>query len=152
MDTNTAFSQLAAKCSISETCLDDVQKRLDRMDLTDVQREEIIARLLAEKYVDEGRYAHAFVSDKIRFCGWGRIKIRQSLRLKHLPSAIIDEALREVTDEQCFEVLRPLLAAKRRSVHGRTPYEVNAKLFRFAIGRGFEYDLIRQCIDIDDDC
>ena len=151
MDTNAAFSQLAAKCSTTELCLDDVQRRLERLDLTDQQRSEITTRLLQEKYVDEGRYAHAFAHDKVRFSGWGRVKIRQALHQKHLPSPLISEALEEVTDEMCLEVLRPLLTAKQRSVRGRTPYEINAKLMRFAMGRGFEYDLIRQCLDTDEE-
>lgn len=151
MDTSAAFTHLAAKCSTTELCLDDVQKRLDRFDLTDDQRQEIIDRLLREKYVDESRYAHAFANDKIRFSGWGRVKIGQALRQKHISTTIIAEALGDISDEQCLDVLRPLLAAKRRSVRGGSAYEVNGKLIRFALGRGFEYELIRQCLDIDDD-
>ena len=151
MDTNAAFSQLAAKCSTTEMCLDDVRVRLERLDLTDNQRQDIIDRLVNDKYVDESRYAHAFANDKIRFCGWGRVKINQALRQKHIPANIISEALAEITDEKCLDVLRPLLAAKRRSVKGRSEYEINGKIIRFALGRGFEYELIRQCLDIDDD-
>lgn len=132
-------------------CLDDVQKRLDRLDLTEGQRQEVLGRLLDEKYVDESRYAHAFANDKIRFSGWGRVKIGQALRQKHIPLTLISEALDEITDEECLDVLRPLLAAKRRSVRGSSTYEINGKLIRFALGRGFEYELIRQCLDIDDD-
>lgn len=131
-------------------CLDDVQKRLDRLDLTEGQRQEVLGRLLDEKYVDESRYAHAFANDKIRFSGWGRVKIGQALRQKHIPLTLISEALDEITDEECLDVLRPLLAAKRRSVRGSSTYEINGKLIRFALGRGFEYELIRQCLDIDD--
>lgn len=151
MDTHTAFTRLAAKCSTTELCLDDVQRRLDGFDLTDSQRQEIIDRLLREKYVDESRYAHAFANDKIRFSGWGRVKIGQALRQKHIPAHCIDEALGNISDEECLDVLRPLLTTKRRSVRGSTDYEINAKLIRFALGRGFEYELIRQCLDIDDD-
>lgn len=132
-------------------CLDDVQKRLDRLDLAEGQRQEVLGRLLDEKYVDESRYAHAFANDKIRFSGWGRVKIGQALRQKHIPLTLISEALDEITDEECLDVLRPLLAAKRRSVRGSSTYEINGKLIRFALGRGFEYELIRQCLDIDDD-
>lgn len=132
-------------------CLDDVQKRLDRLDLTEGQRQEVLGRLLDEKYVDESRYAHAFANDKIRFSGWGRVKIGQALRQKHIPLTLISEALDEITDEECLDVLRPLLAAKRRSVRGSSTYEINGKLIRFALGRGFEYELIRQCLDIDGD-
>lgn len=151
MDTSAAYSQLAAKCSTTEMCLDDVQKRLDRLDLTEGQRQEVLGRLLDEKYVDESRYAHAFANDKIRFSGWGRVKIGQALRQKHIPLTLISEALDEITNEECLDVLRPLLAAKRRSVRGSSTYEINGKLIRFALGRGFEYELIRQCLDIDDD-
>ena len=60
--------------------------------------------------------------------------------------------LGEVGDDEYLSVLRPLLQQKRRSVKADSDYELNQKLVKFALSRGFTYDIIRQCIsgDIDD--
>lgn len=147
MTTAEAFTRIASKCTTTELCLEDARNRLERTDLTDDERQSVLNRLVDEKFIDESRYARAFAHDKLRFNGWGRIKISQALRLKHISSVFIDEALGEIDDEICLEVLRPLLVSKRRTVHGNNDYEVDAKLTRFALSRGFEYALIRQCLD-----
>ena len=54
-------------------------------------------------------------------------------------------------DEEYLSVLRPLLKQKRRSTKAESDYEQNQKLVRFALSRGFTYDIIRQCIDVDED-
>ena len=59
--------------------------------------------------------------------------------------------LSEVDDEEYLSVLRPLLKQKRRSVKASSDYEMNQKLIRFALGRGFRFDIIRQCLDVTDE-
>ena len=55
--------------------------------------------------------------------------------------------LGDIDDERFCEVLRPLLASKRRSTRAASDYELNGKLIRFAMGRGFTMQQIRQCLD-----
>ena len=112
----------------------------------------VMARLVGERYVDDERYARAFVRDKIRYNKWGRRKVEQGLWAKHIDDDIRERVLGEVGDDEYLSVLRPLLQQKRRSVKADSDYELNQKLVKFALSRGFTYDIIRQCIsgDIDD--
>ena len=59
--------------------------------------------------------------------------------------------LDEVDDEEYLGVLRPLLKQKRKSTKANSDYELNQKLMRFAMGRGFTFDIIRQCIDVEEE-
>ena len=59
--------------------------------------------------------------------------------------------LDEVDDEEYLSVLRPLLQQKRKSTKAQSDYELNQKLVRFALGRGFTYDVIRQCLDVEEE-
>ena len=47
-------------------------------------------------------------------------------------------------------MLRPLLKQKNKSIKAENDYERNQKLVRFALGRGFTFDIIKQCMDVDD--
>ena len=145
-----ALSRLAGQCTTTEICVDDARKKLERYDLSADERQRIIQRLLDERYIDEQRYARAFVRDKFRFSEWGRVKIAQALYQKHIAPAYIDEAMEEIDDEDYRETLCKLIKAKRRSVKGRSDYEVKGKLARFAIGRGFEPGIVFSVLSINE--
>ena len=153
MTADEILHKLAARCSVSEQCLSDMEAKLSRYDLTEEERTAILRHLVEEKYVDDSRFAEAFVRDKYRFNKWGRIKIAQGLRMKGIDGTTISEAMCVIDEKEYLNILRDLLKVKRRSTRGKNDYEVNAKLCRFAVGRGFEYAAIRQCIgsSIDED-
>ena len=119
--------------------------------MSDEAQARVMQRLVSERYVDDERYARAFVRDKIRYNKWGRRKVEQALWMKHIDDDIRSRALSEVDDEEYLSVLRPLLKQKRRSIKAASDYELNQKLVKFALGRGFTLDIIRQCIDGDVD-
>ena len=106
----------------------------------------ILDHLEKEKYIDENRYAVAFVRDKYRFNQWGRIKISQALRMKQISAGCISEALEEVEEGEYLTVLTSLLKKKLRSVKASNDYERNGKLIRFAAGHGYEMSDILLCL------
>ena len=150
MTADEILYKLAAKCSTSEQCLSDMESKLAKYDLTEEERTHILRHLVDEKYIDDRRYAEAFVRDKYRFNKWGRIKIAQGLRMKGIDSETISIAMEAIDEAEYLDILRDLIKAKRKSTRGKNDYEINGKLVRFATGRGFEYAAIRQCMGTDD--
>ncbi len=152
MTADEVLYKLAAKCSVSEQCLSDIEAKLAKYDLTEEEKTRILRHLVEEKYIDDGRYAEAYVRDKYRFNKWGRIKIAQGLRMKGIDRETIDTAMEAIDEAEYLDILRGLIQSKRRSTKGKNDYEVNGKLIRFATGRGFEFGAIRQCLngDIED--
>ena len=148
-----AYLQLAQLCARAEHCQHEMLEKMRRWEMSDEAQARVMARLVRERYVDDERYARAFVRDKIRYNKWGRRKVEQALWQKRIDEVIRQQVLDEVDDKEYLSVLRPLLKQKRRSTKAASDYELNQKLVRFALGRGFTYDIIRQCLDIDEeDC
>ena len=147
-----AYLQLAQLCARSEHCQHELTEKMRRWGMSNEAQARVMARLVGERYVDDERYARAFVRDKIRYNKWGRRKVEQGLWAKRIDDDIRERVLGEVGDDEYLSVLRPLLQQKRRSVKADSDYELNQKLVKFALSRGFTYDIIRQCIsgDIDD--
>ena len=81
----------------------------------------------------------------------GRRKVQQGLWTKRIDEDIQQRVLDEVDDEEYLAVLRPLLKQKQKSIKAGSDYERNQKLVRFALGRGFTFDIIRQCLDVSDE-
>ena len=149
-----AYLQLAQLCARSEHCQWELLEKMRRWEMSEEAQARVMQRLVSERYVDDERYARAFVRDKVRYNKWGRRKVEQGLWLKHIDEDIRERVLDEVDDEEYLSALRPLLRQKRRSTRAASDYELNQKLVRFALGRGFTYDIIRQCLDIsnEEDC
>ena len=150
MTEQEAYLQLAALCAQAEHCQQEMRDKMRRWELDETVQNRILARLVKERYVDDERYARAFVKDKIRYNKWGRRKVQQALWLKHIDSDIQQRVLDEIDEKEYLDVLRPLLKQKRKSIKAESDNEQNQKLVRFALGRGFSFDIIRQCLNVDD--
>ncbi len=148
MTADEILYKLAAKCSVSEQCLNDIEAKLSRYDLTEEERTHILRHLVEEEYIDDQRYAEAYVKDKYRFNKWGRIKISQGLRMKGIDNETIKSAMEAIDEEEYLGILRDLIKAKRKSTRGASEFEINGKLIRFATGRGFEFAAIRECLNV----
>jgi regulatory protein len=146
-----AFLQLAALCAQAEHCEQEMRDKLKRWELDTPAADRIIARLQKERYIDDARYARAFVKDKIRYNKWGRRKVEQALWQKRIADDIRQQVLDEIDENEYLDVLRPLLKQKRRTTKAENDNALNQKLVHFALGRGFTFDLIRQCLDVNDD-
>ena len=146
-----AYLQLAALCAQAEHCQQEMRDKMKRWEMAPEVQERVIARLIKERYIDDERYARAFVKDKIRYNKWGRRKVQQGLWMKHIDDDIQQRVLSEVDDAEYLAVLKPLLKQKTKSIKAENNYELTRKLVRFALGRGFTYDIIRQCLDVDDE-
>lgn len=148
MTEQEAYLQLAALCAQAEHCQQEMRDKMRRWELDETVQNRIIDRLIKERYVDDERYARAFVKDKIRYNKWGRRKVQQALWMKRIDADIQQQVLDEIDAKEYLDVLRTLLKQKRKSIKAESDYELNQKLLRFALSRGFVFDIIRQCLDV----
>jgi regulatory protein len=151
MTEQEAYLQLATLCAQAEHCEQEMRDKMKRWEIDETVQNRIIDRLVKERYIDNERYARAFVKDKIRYNKWGRRKVQQALWMKRIDNDIQQRVLDEIDDKEYLDVLRPLLKQKRKSTKAANDYELNQKLVRFALGRGFTFDIIRQCLEVDEE-
>lgn len=137
---------MAGQCSKKEYCSADVLAKLRRWELPEKDIAEIMAFLVKNRFLDDTRFAEAYARDKFRFNRWGKLKIAQMLRRKQVADSVIGQALaalpEEDTDATCMELLRQ----KNKSIKDEEPYKRKAKLIRFALSRGFEYETVNRCL------
>ena len=140
-----SLAQLCAKaeayCAAAEHCVWEVRQKLLQWKATSEQIEDILAHLQNARFIDEQRYCHAFVHDKLLYQGWGRMKMRAQLQAKHLPSNAIKQAIEDIDGQKYQEVLQKVIASKKRSLKSNDPL-LREKLIRFCLQRGFTYEEI----------
>ncbi|MDX9883144.1 MAG: regulatory protein RecX [Prolixibacteraceae bacterium] len=140
-DFNTLYSRAASLCSRAEKCSSEIRERLAGWGANEEIAEEILKKLVVERFIDDVRYSVSFVKDKFRFNKWGRIKIAYMLRQKNISSEIIARALTEIDENAYRETLKKLLQGKAKKTTAKNQYDQKAKLLRFAQSHGFEGDL-----------
>lgn len=106
----------------------------------------VLTSLQQRRFVDDSRFASAFVRDKLLYNHWGRMKINLALRAKRIDPDIIDSALEEIEPEEYEQVARDCLAHKARSVKEGNCYDGRTRLYRYGVSRGFESPLVAKIV------
>lgn len=152
MTEQQALMKLTALCSGAEHCSYEMTEKMRRWEIDEETQARIMEYLTNEKYVDDSRFCRAFIREKMRFNKWGRRKIEMALFQKRIDKKMASEALDEVDNGEYTAILRPMLRQKERSVKANSEYEKNMKLIKFAMSRGFTFDVIKECLsgDMDD--
>ena len=141
-----AFNRAAALCARSEQSSCDIRKRLIKWGLNTRDSRQVLEQLKGQGFIDDGRFARAFVKDKFAFNGWGRVKIAYQLRQKGISAELIADALTAIDEDRYRQRLIELLGAKWRSVNHDNSRAAWAAMMRFACSRGFETPLAAECV------
>lgn len=145
-----ARQKAEAYCAYQERSQQEVRNKLYLWGLPGTDVEQIIAALITDGFLNEERFAMAYASGKFRMNGWGRQKIKQGLIQKSVSPPIIRAALGSLDEEEYHNKLFSLLQAKGRLEKESHPYKRKNKLARYALGKGYESDLIFELLNDND--
>lgn len=146
MTADQILDKMAKYCAYQERSVKEVTDKLKTFEISEKDREEIINYLIDNKFVNDERFAHAFVRGKINQSGWGANKIRFHLLQKGIAKELIDEALQSFDEEAYRQRLVEVLKAKAKTVKAANDFERNRKLAAYAIQKGFEAPLVWEVI------
>lgn len=142
-----ALRSLMNLCVKAERSEFDVRRLLERWGIAAEERQRIVDTLVRERFVDDRRYAEAYVREKVRFSGWGRFKIRAALRAKRIDESIVEEALGQVDGASMREKLEHRLQMKMARTKARDEYDLRGKLIRYGTGLGFDTDTVLEVVE-----
>jgi len=144
----SALHKAMALCAGREYTAADILSKLQSWGLNDNESTRIIEHLKNDNFINEERYALAFVRDKFKYNKWGKLKISAHLKTKNIPGEIIKNALDTIADETYKQTLVNLLSAHRRSVKAKNQYDLKAKLLRYGLSKGFESSLLYDLLNL----
>jgi regulatory protein len=138
----TALTKAMAICSRREQCVRDVQDKLQSWGVQTDLGNKIINVLIKENFINEERYAKAFVREKFRQNRWGRVKITAHLKAKDIPNNIRLTALEEIGNKEYKDVLKNLITLHRKTIKAKNQFDLKGKLLRYGLSKGFESSLL----------
>ncbi|PGH38612.1 MAG: RecX family transcriptional regulator [Candidatus Nephrothrix sp. EaCA] len=127
-------------CAYQERSHWEVRKKLLQYGLYASEAEACLAQLIEEGFLQEMRFAEAFVGGKFRMKQWGRMKIEKKLRSHRLTPRCIDKALNVIDEKEYRQTLKTLLI-KKMSLLAKNEAQKH-KAAQFAIGKGYEPELV----------
>jgi len=138
-------------CAQKEKCIEDIKHKFYQWGVNKCDFESLINSLIEDKFIDEERYATAFVKEKFKFNQWGKIKIEYALKQKNIAENYIHQALNEIPPEEYNQVLEKELIKKRKSIKDTDEHAIKSKLIRYASSKGFEngkiFDMVNSMIN-----
>ena len=141
LDFGQAFRKAADYCAIQDRCNSEIRYKLKYWNIDKSFIEDIIDKLIEEGFLNEKRFAINYAGGKFRMNGWGKIKIASELKMRGIPSALIQDALAEIDEDEYTSYLKEILQKKIKQVGSLTPANRQKVLF-FAASRGFEPSLV----------
>lgn len=130
-------------CAAREYCVSEITSKIISWGENDSQViERITGKLISEKFIDEERYCRAYARDHFKYQHWGKVKISAGLRIRKIPAGVIAAGLAAIEDAEYTATLMELLKSHRRSVKAKNSYDLKGKLVRYALGKGFESQVV----------
>ncbi len=140
----TALMRLSAR---SEKSSGDALRLMQSWGVEPSARQGILQKLIDTKFIDDRRYAEAFVRDKMRFSGWGVFKLRTALRNKGISAEIMNEVLHTLDSSEMSDRLRDRLERKMRGIKYASKYELKSKLMRYGASLGYDFESVAEVVD-----
>ena len=146
MEKEKVLPYLQSICAKREYCRSEILKKAETALEGDRQAaQEMLDSLVADRFVDDARYAAAFARERSSLTGWGPEKIRYSLMMKGISKADISAALEQIDSDAAEVKLHKLLTTKCHSLQG-DPF-IKFKLIKYALSRGYRYDEVAPAVE-----
>jgi regulatory protein len=145
-DEKTALAKAEHYCAYQERSQQEVRDKLYEWGLYPNIIENVIVQLIAGNFLNEERFANAYVRGKFNQKGWGKNKIKQGLKFKRVSDVLIRKALNGINGDDYLQTLQQVLQKKARLLTEKEPYKRKYKLHQYALSRGYESDLISEVL------
>ncbi|PIE48871.1 MAG: recombinase RecX [Flavobacteriales bacterium] len=134
-------------CAYQERCHQEVEHKLRSYPLTKNARDEILLKLLEDNFLNEERYAKAYVSGKFKIKKWGKNRLKAELKKRNISSYNIKNALSQI-DQTTYEASFYQLALKRykQLENIKAVSEKKKKFADYLFYRGWESQLVGDAI------
>lgn len=147
MTEKEALNYAMKLCSKKEYSSGEILKKLKDFEVNDESALRVLKQLKDDMFIDDRRFAQAYVNDKLKFGKWGKIKIAFMLRQKEVSNTVISEVTGDIDSHLYEGILSSELKKKLKGIKAASDYELKGKLVQFASGRGFEFDLASRIAD-----
>ena len=138
--------KLEVFCSYQERCEQEIRQKIDTWGIFGEDVDFLVSDLISNNFLNEQRFAEAFVSGKFRIKKWGRIKIKQHLKQKNISDYSINKGFAEIDPTEYWQTILALGKSKNKLIRAKDSWDRRIKLQRYLHSKGYEGDLVNDAI------
>ena len=142
LDKKQALAKAESFCVYQERSQKEVRYKLVEWGMRGDELEEIITDLIINNFLNEERFAKSYASGKFNIKHWGRVKIKQGLKLKGVPDKILQKAIYSIDEDDYLQTIEKLAVKKAENLVENDAFKRKNKLMSYLQAKGFETDLI----------
>jgi len=139
---NKILNKIQHYCAYQERCVYEVKLKLLEYNLTQNKINDIIKLLKNDNFINEERFALAYVQGKFRIKKWGKNKIIAGLKQKKISDTIIQNVIKNIDDDEYIKTLKHLINNRikdKKDLHDKIFLN---KTINYLRTKGYEYHLI----------
>jgi len=144
-----ATERIQSYCAMQDRCQWEVERKMKEWGISDEIIENILTDLILDKFVDEERFSESFCRGKFRIKRWGKVKIKNELKIKKISKNCINKGLLQIENKEYMKVLKDLYIKKRDSLKDANQFIRKGKIAKHLQQKGFESKLIWELINKD---
>ncbi len=137
-----AQKKLESYCAYQERCHKEVNAKLRDMRMIPEAIDKIVVHLIEHNFLNEERFAKAFVRGKFRIKKWGKIRLVRELKFRAISKYSIDTALKEIDLDDYYTTLDELTKKRIAQVSENNIYKKKKKVADYLLYRGWESHLV----------
>ena len=137
-----AKKKLENYCVYQERCHQEVTQKLEHMHMIPEAIDVIVVHLIEHNFLNEERFARAFVKGKFNIKKWGKCRLTYELKKKDIGKVNINKGLTEIENVDYIEVFNELSEKKANSIKGTNVFKKRKKLIDYLLYRGWESHLV----------
>jgi regulatory protein len=150
LDRKAALAKAEHYCAYQERAQQEIRDKLYEWGLWSDDVEGIISELIETNFLNEERFTQAYVSGKFNIKQWGKIKIKQGLKLKRIPDKMIQRALNGIDHDDYLKAILTAAQKKAPLIKEKEAFKRSYKLVSYLMGKGFERELIIEVLKAND--
>ena len=140
-DEKLILEKMRSYCMYQERCIQEVKKKLTRLQVVPKTKSKIINHLIDDDYLNEVRFTKSFIQGKLRIKKWGRIKLNYELKIRGVKKFIIDEEINKISKEDYYDYFNEFSNNKIKILKGSKEQKKRSFINYFTY-RGWENNLI----------
>lgn len=141
-----AKGKLETFCAYQERCAWEVRRKLFEKGIQGEPVDKLVDELIKDGFLNEERFARSFARGKFRLKKWGKNRIMQELKLRHISPENIRKGISEIDPEEYYDTLLSQTEKKWEKTVEKDSYKKKFKVLQYLMSKGFEQDLVQEAI------
>ena len=145
-----ALKKLEKYCAYQERSHKQVYQKCRDYGLTEDEANQILIELISSNFLNEQRFAEAYVKGKFKVKSWGKQKIVNGLNNAGVSKKLIENSMDKIDPKVYLQTLISLVEKKRTTLKTGTEFEKTIKIQRYLLSKGYKYDEISEALKLQD--